>query len=159
MKGYGVSRYRGRVSSSASSAGSPAASSYPGERLGLPPEGSGAVASWGHRILALFVDWIACLLVAALLTGGASMTSQGLEAWLPMAVFLVEGTILTPLLGGSFGQVATRIAVVRLDRRPVSVLAALLRTFLVCLVVPPVIYNRDRRGLHDLLVGTLTIRR
>ena len=151
-------RYRGSVSSSAS-AGSPAASSYPGERLGLPAEGRGAVAGWGSRILALCVDWAACLLVAALRTGGASMGSQGWQAWLPMAVFLAEGTVLTPLLGGSFGQVATRVAVVRLDRRPVSLLGALLRTFLICLVVPPVIYNRDRRGLHDLLTGTLTIRR
>jgi uncharacterized RDD family membrane protein YckC len=26
-------------------------------------------------------------------------------------------------------------------------------------VVPPVIYNRDRRGLHDLAAGTVTVRR
>ena len=52
-----------------------------------------------------------------------------------------------------------RIAVVRLDRKPVNLLVALLRTVLICLVVPPVIYNRDRRGLHDLAAGTVTVRR
>jgi uncharacterized RDD family membrane protein YckC len=43
--------------------------------------------------------------------------------------------------------------------RPVSLLAALLRTALICLVVPPLIYNKDRRGLHDLVLGTVTVRR
>jgi uncharacterized RDD family membrane protein YckC len=46
-----------------------------------------------------------------------------------------------------------------LDGRPVSLLLALLRTALICLVVPPLVYNPDRRGLHDLLTGTLTVRR
>jgi hypothetical protein len=41
----------------------------------------------------------------------------------------------------------------------VSVLLALVRTFLICVVVPPVVYNQDQRGLHDLAVGTVTIRR
>jgi uncharacterized RDD family membrane protein YckC len=67
--------------------------------------------------------------------------------------------VLTPLAGGSFGQLLTRVAVVRLDRTPVTLLVALLRTLLICLVIPPVIYNRDRRGLHDLVAGTITVRR
>ena len=51
------------MSTSSSSAGraagssAPAGTSYVGERLGLPAEGPGAVASWGRRILALSVDW------------------------------------------------------------------------------------------------------
>ena len=78
---------------------------------------------------------------------------------MPLLVFLVEGSLLTPLVGGSFGQLLLRVAVVRLDRRPVNLLVAVLRTLLICLVVPPVIYNRDRRGLHDLVAGTVTVRR
>jgi uncharacterized RDD family membrane protein YckC len=78
---------------------------------------------------------------------------------MPLLVFLVEASLLTPLVGGSFGQLLLRVAVVRLDRRPVSLLVAGLRTLLICVVVPPVIYNRDRRGLHDLVAGTVTVRR
>lgn len=117
------------------------------------------MAGWGRRILALCVDWLASLLVAALLTGGASMSSRGWETWVPLMVFLAEASLLTPLLGGSFGQVATRVAVMHTDGSPVSLLAAVVRTALICLVVPPVIYNYDRRGLHDLATGTVTIRR
>ncbi|QWZ06415.1 RDD family protein [Nocardioides panacis] len=137
----------------------PAAATYAGQRLGLPEAGRGSVASWGRRILALCVDWFASILVAGAIVGPGVLSSHGWEAWMPLLVFLVEGTVLTPLVGGSFGQLLLRVAVVRLDRRPVNLLVALLRTLLICLVVPPVIYNRDRRGLHDLVAGTVTVRR
>jgi uncharacterized RDD family membrane protein YckC len=123
--------------------------SYPGRRLGLPPTGRGSVATWGRRIAALVVDWLASLLVASAFGGPAVMQGHGWESWLPLLVFWLEA--------GSFGQVVTRIAVVHLDGRPVSLLAALLRSLLICLVVPPVIYNRDRRGLHDLATRTVTL--
>ena len=65
----------------------------------------------------------------------------------------------TALLGGSFGKLATRLRVVRLDGtgRPPDLLRSLLRVVLVCLVVPPLIYKPDGRGLHDLAVGTATV--
>src|SRR3712207_9567157 len=40
---------------------------YAGQRLGLPEDGPGSVASWGRRIVALFIDWIASPLVAAVI--------------------------------------------------------------------------------------------
>jgi uncharacterized RDD family membrane protein YckC len=135
---------------------------YPGERLGRPAEGPGSVATWGRRFAALALDWVASSLVAAGLTGGASLGStggRGLENWLPLLVFLAEASVLTPLVGGSFGQVVTRLAVVHLDGRPVSLLVALVRTAMICLVVPPLIYNRDRRGLHDLASNTVAVLR
>jgi hypothetical protein len=36
---------------------------------------------------------------------------------------------------------------------------ALLRTVLILLVIPAVIYNRDQRGLHDLAVDSVVVRR
>jgi uncharacterized RDD family membrane protein YckC len=139
-------------------ASAPGAQPYPGARLGIPADGPGSVASWTRRILALIVDWLASLLVAAVIVGDG-VWGQGPAAWAPMGVFLVEATVLTALVGGSFGQLVLRLAVVRLDRRPVNVLQALARTALICLVVPPLVFNRDNRGLHDLAVGTITLRR
>jgi len=135
---------------------------YAGQRLGLPGTGPGSVAGWGRRIAALFIDWFASAGVAALLLGYdpfATAREQGWVGGAPLLVFLVEASILTGLAGGSFGQQAVRMAVVRLDGRPVTVLQALVRTLLICLVIPPVVFNRDGRGLHDLAVGTVTVRR
>jgi len=142
---------------------SSAADPYPGERLGLPAEGPGAVAGWGRRVVALALDWFASTAVAALVFGyqwlGATAGEQGWVGATPLLVLLLEASVLTAVAGGSFGQLALRVAVVRLDRRPVTLLHALLRTFLICLVIPPLVFTRDRRGLHDLAAGTITIRR
>jgi uncharacterized RDD family membrane protein YckC len=145
--------------SSSTSASAGSGSDYPGQRLGLPRQGRGATAGWPRRIGALFVDWFACLAVAALFFGRGVLGSDGVESWATLGVFWVEVSVLTALAGGSFGQLATRIAVVRLDRRPVSLLVSMVRTLLICVVVPPVIYNRDQRGLHDLVAGTTVVRR
>ena len=131
---------------------------YPGSQLGLPPDGPGSVASWGRRVLALVVDWFASLLVAGAIFGG-SVWGQGSQAWAPMGVFLVEAGVLTALVGGSFGQLVLRLAVVRVDNTPLNLLQTLARTALICLVIPPLIFNRDNRGLHDLALKTVTLRR
>ena len=136
----------------------PGAEPYPGSRLGVPADGPGSVASWGRRILALVLDWVASLAVAGAIFGGG-VWGQGAAAWAPMGVFLVEASVLTALVGGSFGQLAVRLTVVRLDGKPVNLLQAFARTALICLVVPPLVFNRDNRGLHDLAVGTVTLRR
>lgn len=135
-------------------------SSYPGERLGLPPAGSGSVAGWGRRVAALFLDWGASTLVAITFTGlGGWLDGTVLSESLPLLVFLLEATLFTALLGGSFGQLLVRVVVVRLDATPVTVLHAFVRTLLILLVVPPLVFNRDQRGLHDLAVQTVTLRR
>jgi uncharacterized RDD family membrane protein YckC len=142
---------------------SPAAPSYPGERLGLPERGAGSVAGWGRRLLALMVDWLASTLVAAGLFGyqwfGATAGEQGWVGATPILVFLVEATLLTALMGGSFGQLLVRIGVARVDGSAVTVPQAFVRTLLICLVIPPLVFNRDQRGLHDLAAGTVALRR
>ncbi|HET6561445.1 MAG TPA: RDD family protein [Marmoricola sp.] len=125
---------------------------YAGQRLGLPAEGTGSVASWGRRIAALFIDWLACMLVAQVFVDNT-------DGFVTMAIFLGEVTVFTALAGGSFAQLALRIAVIRLDGKRVNLLHALVRTVLICLVIPPVVFNRDNRGLHDLAVGTITVNR
>ena len=131
---------------------------YAGERLGLPADGPRSVASWGRRLVALFLDWIPSLLVANLVAGLAGLTRDQ-AAFLPLLVFLLETAFFVSLLGASFGQLAMQLRVARLDGRGVPLLQSLLRSLLVCLVIPPLVFNRDNRGLHDLAAGTVVIRR
>ena len=131
---------------------------YAGQRLGLPSEGAGSVAGWGRRILALLTDLVASGLVAQLIARAVSWDST-LEAQLPTIVFFLEVSFFTALLGGSFAQLALRIGVVRLDGKRMGLLRPLLRTLLICLIVPPLIFNRDNRGLHDIAVNTITVNR
>ena len=99
------------------------------------------------------------MLTVAAFIGTDVWTGHGASHWAPLGVFVLEATVLTALLGGSFGQLVVRVVVVRLDGKPVSLLHALLRTALISLVIPPLVFNRDQRGLHDLATQTITLRR
>ena len=136
-----------------------ASEAYPGQRLGLPREGRGSLASWGARIGALIIDWAACMAIAVGLFGTAVLTGHGWRAWMILTVFFVESALLSWLAGGSFGQLLSRIAVVRLDAQPLGLPRALLRALLVSLALPPLIISTDRRGLQDLAAGTVVINR
>ncbi|RNL64283.1 RDD family protein [Nocardioides marmoriginsengisoli] len=104
-------------------------------------------ASWPRRILALLIDWIASYGVAFFILRDVQHTAFGA---LTMAIFLLESAVGVALSSGSFGQLATKVRVHRLDGQPLSLLQALLRQVLVCLVIPPLVFRADGRGLHDL---------
>ncbi|HEY7045372.1 MAG TPA: RDD family protein [Nocardioidaceae bacterium] len=132
---------------------------YPGQRLGLPPTGPGAVAGWGRRVLALGIDWALSLLAVGAFVGQDVWTGAGGAGWAPLVVFALEVWILTALLGSSAGQLVTGVVVRRTSGEPLDPWRTLARTVLICLVIPPVIYNSDQRGLHDLAVDSVAVRR
>jgi uncharacterized RDD family membrane protein YckC len=116
-------------------------------------------ASWAHRLVALMVDWIASSLVVVVLLGPRGWSESAYAGLYVLAVFALENAVFTSLVGGSFGQMATRIRVVRVDGslRPIAPLQALLRSVLICLVIPPLVFKPDGRGLHDLVAGSQTV--
>lgn len=116
-------------------------------------------AGWGRRIVALVVDWLASTLVVIGVIGPAGWLEDRASGIYVLVVFALESAVLTALVGGSFGKLATRLRVVRDDGsgRPIDLLRSLLRAVLVCLVIPPVVYRPDGRGLHDMVVGSRTV--
>ena len=122
---------------------------FPGQRFGLPEEGSGSVATIGRRLLALLLDWLLCTLIAL-----AVFHSR----WWTLPVFAAETYLLTALTGFTVGKRLLGIRVVRIDGRPVGLIWALVRTVLLLAVVPALITDRDLRGLHDRAANTIVIR-
>jgi uncharacterized RDD family membrane protein YckC len=124
-----------------------------------PADARTGTASWPRRILALFVDWTACNLVLVAVMGAQGWSDSRATGLYTTGLFILESTVLTALVGGSFGKLVTRLRVVRVDGsgRPLDLLHSLLRVVLICLVVPPLVYKPDGRGLHDLAVGSATV--
>ena len=133
-------------------------STHPGARFGLPYDGSGSVASWGRRLLALMIDWALSLLSVAAFVGSDVWGASGLAQWAPLTVFAVEVWLLTSLLGGSAGQQVTGISIRRTTGERLDPSRVLVRTVLICLVIPPLVFNRDGQGLHDLAVDSVALR-
>lgn len=117
-------------------------------------------ASWGRRVLALLVDWLASTAVVVGVIGLEAYTSPGgLGSFYVLGVFVLESALLTWLAGGSFGKLATRLRVVWASggTRPMNPVRLLARQALIALVIPPLVFRPDGRGLHDLMAGTCTI--
>lgn len=137
----------------------PSHDSYPGQSLGLPASGRGSLAPWGKRVVAIVIDWAASMVVALAFFGTGVLTESGWRSWMILTVFYVESAVLSTLTGGSFGQLLTRIAVFRIDAKPLGFPRGLLRAALVCLALPALVVGPNRRGLHDMAANTVVINR
>jgi uncharacterized RDD family membrane protein YckC len=122
---------------------------YPGEKFGLPREGPRSVAGLGRRLVALLIDWLVCELIAL-----AVFRSQ----YWTLPIFAVETYLLTAMTGLTLGKRLVGIRVARLDGKPVGFLWALVRTLLLLTVIPPLVADRDLRGLHDRAAHTIVVR-
>ncbi len=138
-----------------------------GNPWGLPEEGPGSRARLGRRVVALLIDWWASWLVAYLIFGDTSFGALG--------VFAVMQFVLLATMGASFGHRLTGMQVYRIDvlitarelkapelvaaHRGIGVVSALIRTVLLCLVIPAVVWDVDGRGLHDKAARTILLRR
>lgn len=128
---------------------------YRGEQLGLPQDGPGSIARPGRRLGALVVDWGLCVLIAyGLLTDGYG---QATSNW-ALLIFFVMGVLTVGTLGFTPGKRLFGLRVVAVDTGTVNPLRALLRTALLCVALPALIWDRDGRGLHDRLAGTVELR-
>ena len=98
-------------------------------------------------------------MLSAAALAGTTVPPQGLrESLLVSGVFIVEVGLLTGLLGFSIGKRLAGLRVEGPDGRPIGVPRALLRTFLLALVIPALVMNDERRGLHDVAARSREIR-
>jgi hypothetical protein len=123
---------------------------YPGQRLGLPEHGPGSAAGFGLRILAIVIDWLPCSVAAQMFTTNPAFSA--------LALFAAITAVSIGVAGRTAGHAAAGLRVALLDRRRAGLGAAVIRTVLLCLLIPPVVYNTDGRGLHDRAAGTIVLR-
>ncbi|WP_240955482.1 RDD family protein [Micromonospora sp. HNM0581] len=104
----------------------------------------------GRRFGALVIDWILCLLVSGL------FASPARDAWAPVLVLILLDGLFLGLFAQTPGMYVTRVRCVDWsDGGRIGLLRALLRGLLLALVVPALLMDQHRRGLHDRLVGSV----
>ena len=127
-----------------------AGESYPGQRLGLPRDGAGSVARVGRRIGALAIDY------------GAAYLISGFFAFDPLAILAIFGAIqivFLPTLQASPGHRIFGLRLQLVGGGWVGLWRPIIRTILLIVVIPAVIWDADQRGLHDKAAGTVLLRR
>ncbi len=139
-------------------------SSFPGERLGLPQEGTRSVARFGRRFVALIIDWLVASAlaygIALAVTGSTERISpshpahQSLVYGLWVALMIIE----VPILGGTLGHRLMGCAVTPLAGGWPGLWRPVVRALLLALVIPALVWDSDSRGFHDKVAGTVLVR-
>lgn len=127
-------------------------SEFPGERLGLAEQGSGSVARVGRRFAAIVIDWALAALPAYLL-----VRSDHPELW-HLLMFGALQIVFIPTIGGSLGHRLLGLHVVPIAGGWVGLWRPVVRTALLMLVIPVLVWDSDQRGFHDKIAGTVLVR-
>ena len=141
---------------------SPPAKDWPGKRLGLPESGPRSIARAGRRLIAVALDWaIATTISVVFFTAGETVLDRlaSSNAAATLIAFALLQIVFIPTVGGSLGHLALGMRVVPVKAGWIGVLKPVIRTVLLCLFIPAVIWDRDQRGMHDRLAGTVLVRR
>jgi hypothetical protein len=128
-----------------------ASDDWPGRRLGLPQSGPRSIARLGRSIGGLVIDWLPAYLISYAFFGG--------DVWVTLALFAALQVVFIALVSGSIGHLVFGMRVVPVTGGWVGVLRPVMRTLLLCIVIPAVIWDQDQRGMHDRLSGTVLVRR
>jgi uncharacterized RDD family membrane protein YckC len=128
---------------------------YRGERLGLPKDGPGSIASFGRRFAAILIDWVLCTLIAYGLLADGQPTSA--SNW-TLVVFFLMGVLTVGTLGVTPGKRLLNLRVIDLNGARLTFPRAALRTLLLSLAIPALIWDRDSRGMHDRFAGSVQVR-
>lgn len=109
------------------------------------------MARLARRIAALAIDWGFAVIV--------SIVFFNYESFATLAVFAATQIILLITANGSLGHLMLGMRVVPIAGGYLGWWKPIVRTLLICLVIPAVIWDRDQRGAHDRLIGTVLVRR
>lgn len=110
-----------------------------------------AVPSLARRFGALLLDWLLCVLAA-----GVFADPMRQDGWAPVVVLIAVYMFFVGLFGQTPGMRLAKITCLGADTgQPVGLIKGALRGTLLALVVPALIMDSERRGLHDRLAGTM----
>lgn len=121
--------------------------------MGRPVEGPASVARFVPRFIGLCIDWVIAMVIANLFL--SQWNQNGL---MNLAVLFVLNVLMVGFFGRTPGHWIMGLQVQTMNGRPAGFGKAAIRSLLLCLVIPPVIYDQDQRGLHDRAVGTLLVK-
>lgn len=108
--------------------------------------------SLGRRFGALVIDWVLCLLVSNFFADPVR------DGWAPVVVLIAEYAFFLGLFAQTPGMYITRVSAVSwADGGRIGLLRAALRGVLLALVVPALLMDEHRRGLHDRLTGSVMV--
>ncbi len=110
------------------------------------------LAGFGRRFAALLIDWALCLVVASF------YADPRVVPWPPVVVLIVINTVFIGFFGKTPGMALAGIRCIAIhDGGAIGLGRALVRAALLALLIPAVIMDQSRRGLHDRAAGSIVV--
>ena len=104
----------------------------------------------GRRILALLIDWA--------IASFFSFAFFRYDGWATLVIFAIVQYVFITTIGGSIGHRIVGLRLIALNGQWVGLWRPAVRTVLLCIVVPAVVWDSDQRGFHDKVAGTVLLR-
>jgi uncharacterized RDD family membrane protein YckC len=110
------------------------------------------LAGFGRRFGALLIDWALCLVVASF------YANPQIVPWPPVLVLIVLNTVLIGLFGRTVGMSLAGIRCISMaDGGAIGLGKGFVRAILLALLIPAMIMDASRRGLHDRAAGSVVV--
>jgi uncharacterized RDD family membrane protein YckC len=127
---------------------------------GARPGAEPVPAPFPRRLAAYIVDALASALIAALFVRqedlpGVANHLPGLWSLVPFVLNYVVGMLVG---GQTLGMRLLGVQVIRVDRPvPIGLWRTLVRTALLIVLIPALIYDKSNRGMHDRITDTAVV--
>ncbi len=121
----------------------------------MPQSGPRSVGRFGRRLIAIVIDW---LLAYGLSFVFFRLNNGETNPWITLGIFALLQLIFLLFFNGSIGHLLLRMRLVPITGGAMAPWRPVVRTVLLCLAVPALIWDRDQRGLHDRAGGTVLVR-
>jgi uncharacterized RDD family membrane protein YckC len=110
------------------------------------------LAGFGRRLGALLIDWALCLVVASF------YANPQVVPWPPVLVLVVLNTVLIGPFGRTPGMALAGIRCISMaDGGAIGLARGFVRAILLALLIPALIMDASRRGLHDRAAGSVVV--
>lgn len=105
----------------------------------------------GRRVVALVIDWVLALAIAAGFFGGDPLAA--------LVIFMVMTWLMLATTNATIGHTLAGLVVRSADGNAAGPWQVALRTLGLVLIIPAVVWGPDGRGLHDLWGNTAIVLR
>lgn len=131
---------------------------WPGEKLGLPKDGAGSLASVARRAGGVTIDWFICWFLAMFFVRYTDIL--GSTPTVTLIFWVILGIVTGWLFARTPGHILLGMGIARTDvgGARVGLWRAAVRTLLTSFILPAAMVDSDGRGLHDRATGTAVIR-
>lgn len=110
----------------------------------------------GRRIGALVIDWAIAVALTCVLFGYTLLNYDG---FVVLAIFVLLQALQLAVFGWSAGHRLVGLRLITITGGRVGLWRPVVRSLLLGLAVPALVWDSDQRGFHDKIAGTVLIRR